>query len=70
MIRPIPSPVSIFGWALAGLAFGAALKLGSYLGDLVTGDRSIDWTPAKDLFEMRQTEEPLWKRQFGKVSED
>ncbi len=70
MIRPLPIPVSITGFAVAGLALGAGWKLGCFLGDLATGDRTIDWSPIKGVFQKLQTEEPLWKRQFNKVTEE
>jgi hypothetical protein len=69
MIRPLPLPVSMIGFAVAGLALGAGWKLGCFLGDLATGDRTIDWTPIKEVFRKRETEESLQKPEITGATE-
>jgi hypothetical protein len=70
IIRPLAIPLSITGFAVAGLALGAGWKIGCFLADLATGDRTIDLTFIKEVFNKRETEEPLWKRQFNGVTEE
>jgi hypothetical protein len=69
MFRPLPTVVSITGFAITGIVLGAGWKVGCYLADLATGDRKIDFTILKDVFGDHKTEEPLWRRQFQKFSQ-
>jgi hypothetical protein len=63
-------PVKFLGIAAAGLAFGAGWKLGSYLFDEAIANREILQEKASKLFEKLRAKEPIWKRQFSKVSEE
>jgi len=70
MIRPFPIPVPLVGFAAAGIALGVGWQLGSYLGAVVLGERTIDWSPLKRAFQEKKQEEHLWRREFGKISQD
>jgi hypothetical protein len=70
MSNLIMLPVRWPGLAIAGLALGVGWKLGCYIGDVATGERTVNWQPLVDLVKKAQGPEPLWKRQFSKVSTD
>lgn len=63
----ISAPIKILGLAAVGLAFAVGWKLGSYVGDLATGEKTFPW-PDADIFKPREQREPLWKRQFSRIT--
>jgi len=69
MIMPLPTPISIVRFVVAGVALGAGWKVGCFLVELASGEKSINWSPVRNLLRKPPEEERLWKRQFGKVSE-
>ncbi|MFH0821126.1 MAG: hypothetical protein V2B18_00110, partial [Pseudomonadota bacterium] len=58
-----PFPVKLLGWVALGAAFGVGIKLGSHLVDMVMGETDAPGKP-----EDAQSDEPLWKRRFDRVS--
>jgi hypothetical protein len=69
MINPISIAIKLAGIVAAGAALGAGWHLGTYLGDVALGEKTIDWPSLETLFGARDAEEPLWKRKFGPISE-
>ncbi len=73
-------PARVLAWAVSGIALGAGMKLGSYLVSATMGDKEIKWQEIADRigevpdrmvdYLSKAREEPLWKRQFGNVSDD
>ena len=62
-------PLRLAGWAAAGLAIGVGWKLGSHLVDVAMGERELNWPKLRDLVKPSETNQPLWKRRFTKISE-
>jgi len=62
-------PVKIIGWTAAGVALAVGWKIGSYIVNA-----AADSDEVQRFFENMkaccQPQEPLWKRQFSKVSEE
>ncbi len=67
-MNPLWIPVKLAGLLAAGVALGAGWRLGGFLGDLATGDRTVDLSTLKGFFDAKPDAEPLWKRKFGPVS--
>jgi hypothetical protein len=67
MSKIILAPIKLVGWAAAGLAFAAGWKLGSYVGDLATGEKKIEW-PVPGIWMGKEEPEPLWKRKFSRIT--
>lgn len=63
----ILAPIRLLGWAAAGMAFAAGWKLGSYVGELATGEKKLEW-PDSGILTRREEPEPLWKRKFSRIS--
>ena len=70
MLKLLPIPFRLVGWAAAGVALGAGLKLGSYLVDAAMGEKEVKWPNLEGLFQKDTGHDPLWKKQFGKISDD
>ncbi|MEJ2715598.1 MAG: hypothetical protein P8182_00415 [Deltaproteobacteria bacterium] len=62
-------PLKLLGWAAVGLALGAGWKLGSHLVDVAMGERELNWPKLGELVKPCETDQPLWKRRFTKISE-
>jgi hypothetical protein len=63
-------PVKLLGLAAAGVAVGVGWKVGSYLGDVVIGERELKLPQVLDRFRKDDSPEPIWKRKFSRVSEE
>lgn len=70
MLKLLPISFRFVGWAAAGVALGAGLKLGSYLVDAAMGEKEIAWPNLPDWFKGNAGGDPLWKKEFGKISDD
>ena len=60
-------PLKMLGWASAGFALAVGWKLGACLVDMVM---QCDELLEKPTDQRGDSEEPLWKRKFVKVSEN
>ena len=69
MLKLLPIPLRLIGWAAAGVALGAGLKLGSYLVDAAMGEKEIKWPNMETLFPKDTDSDPLWRKQFTKISD-
>lgn len=63
------APIKLLRWAAAGLAFAAGWKLGSYVGELATGEKKLKWSDSGMLMR-KEDPEPLWKRKFSRITVD
>ncbi len=65
----ITLPIKIMGWTAAGVALAVGWKIGSYIVNAAA--RSTDVQRFFEGMKARcQPGEPLWKRQFTKISEE
>ncbi|MFC1835913.1 hypothetical protein ACFL2Q_14545 [Thermodesulfobacteriota bacterium] len=64
----VPSKL-LAGLALSGLVMWGGWKLGRYFGEVARGERESPWRKIEELFEQKETPEPLWKRQYSPVSD-
>lgn len=69
MASLITFPIKMIGWAAAGAALAVGWKIGSYIVNTVASHSEV-----RRFFENMksccQAEEPLWKRQYSKISEE
>ena len=68
MTKLIGFQAKLLGMAAAGLMFAAGWKLGSYLGDLATGEKEFEWPRVPDLMKRGEASQPLWKRKFSRIT--
>jgi hypothetical protein len=65
----IALPIRIIGWTAAGVALAVGWKIGSYIMNAASSSEEM-----QRFFESMkaccQPKEPLWKRQFSKISEE
>ena len=69
MIRLIALPIRIIGWTAAGVSLAVGWKIGSYIMNAAASSSEV-----QRFFDTMkaccQSGEPLWKRQFSKISEE
>jgi len=65
----IALPIKIIGWTAAGVALAAGWKLGSYIINAAANNTEVQRF-YENMKACCKPEEPLWKRQFSKVSEE
>lgn len=69
MASLITLPIKMIGWTAAGVALAVGWKIGSYIINAAAGSGE-----AQRFFDSMRAcckpQEPLWKRQFSKISEE
>lgn len=68
MFNPISITLKIGGIVGAGIALAAGWRIGEFIADVATGDKTVEWPSLENVLGAFKAEEPLWKRKFGPVS--